>query len=99
MLWGGTLADPLIMLFDREGRCIEVPGQSAIPPGAEVRAYPLVERHGAVWIWMGDAAAADPALVPDVFWLDDPGWTPAPDFRCTPACAAHRPDHNRETPP
>ncbi len=60
--------------FDAGGRCVEVPGQSAIPPGAGVRAWPLVERHGWVWIWMGDAAAADPALVPGWHWMDAPGW-------------------------
>ena len=38
--------------FDTAGRCVAVPGQSTIPPGARVRAYPLVERHGWVWIWM-----------------------------------------------
>ncbi len=68
------------LLFDRDGRCIEVPGQNAIPPGAAVRAYPTVERWAAVWIWMGDPALADPGAVPDVFWLDDPGWTAAPGY-------------------
>jgi phenylpropionate dioxygenase-like ring-hydroxylating dioxygenase large terminal subunit len=24
------------------------------PPGARVRAYPLHERYGLLWIWMGD---------------------------------------------
>ena len=62
--------------FDTAGRCVAVPGQSAIPPGARVRAFPLVERHGWVWIWMGDAAAADPSLVPDWWWMDHPGWRP-----------------------
>ena len=23
---------------------------------------------------MGDLDAADPALIPDIFWRDDPGW-------------------------
>lgn len=68
------------LLFDMQGTCIEVPGQTTIPPGAAVRAYPVVERWGAVWIWMGDPSLADPASVPDVFWLDDPGWTPAPSY-------------------
>jgi phenylpropionate dioxygenase-like ring-hydroxylating dioxygenase large terminal subunit len=34
----------------------------------------VVERHRWIWIWMGDAAKADPALIPDTHWLDDPGW-------------------------
>ena len=62
--------------FDTEGRCVAVPGQTTIPPGAQVRAFPLVERHGWVWIWMGDAGAADPALIPDWWWMDHPHWRP-----------------------
>ena len=60
------------LLFDRDGVCIEVPSQSAIPPRARVRAYPAVERHGWVWAWMGEAEAADPALIPDFSKLVDP---------------------------
>ncbi len=62
------------------GVCVEVPGQSAIPPGARVPSYPVVERWRTIWIWMGDAGAADPALIPDVFWLDDPAWVPSPGY-------------------
>ena len=62
--------------FGRDGACVAVPGQSAIPPGAAVRAYPAVERHGWIWIWMGDAARADPALIPDWWRMDHPDWAP-----------------------
>lgn len=60
--------------FDSSGACASVPGQSLVPPGAAVRRYPVVERHNWLWIWMGDANAADPALIPNIFWRDDPGW-------------------------
>ncbi len=61
------------MVFNWEGRCTKIPGQSIIPPRACVRAYPVVERHGQLWIWMGEAEGADPDLVPapaedDDFW-------------------------------
>ena len=62
--------------FDTGGWCVAVPGQSSIPPGARVRSFPLVERHGWVWIWMGEADAADPASVPDWWWMDHPEWRP-----------------------
>jgi vanillate O-demethylase monooxygenase subunit len=62
------------LLFDRNGACVQVPGQSLVPPGSAVRAYPLVERWRAVWLWPGDPAKADPALVPNLFWLDHPQW-------------------------
>ena len=60
--------------FDRDGHCVEVPGQSTIPPGARVAYYPVVERHRMVWIWMGDPARADAATIPNLFWHDDPAW-------------------------
>ena len=64
--------------FDAEGRCIGVPGQSAVPPGAAVRSYPLVERWGWVWIWMGDPAAADETAIPDWWFMDHPDWKVVP---------------------
>ena len=63
------------MLFDETGRCVEIPGQDLIPPQAKVRAYPAVERHAWCWVWMGDPALADEALIPDVWPLDpESGW-------------------------
>ena len=47
--------------FDATGACVTVPGQSMVPPGAVIRSYPLVEKWGFLWIWMGDAAQADEA--------------------------------------
>ena len=62
------------LLFDRAGQCIEVPSQDGVPPNARVRTFPVIERHRWIWVWMGDAAQADPALIPDTHWLDDPQW-------------------------
>jgi vanillate O-demethylase monooxygenase subunit len=62
------------LVFDSAGKCISVPGQKHIPPGAEVKSYPVVERHDWVWIWPGDPALADPAAIPDCYWNDAPGW-------------------------
>lgn len=60
--------------FDRGGRCVRIPSQPAIPETARVRAYPVVERHNLVWIWMGDPALADPAAIVDFSWLASPEW-------------------------
>lgn len=68
------------LVFDPSGNCVSIPGQSRIPPGARVQSYPILEKWGAVWIWPGASDAADPALIPNVFWLDDPAWTPAPGY-------------------
>ena len=62
------------LLFDSKGICVEIPGQAAIPPQARVRAYPLHEKFNWVWIWMGDPAKADPALIPNWWWADHPEW-------------------------
>ena len=57
--------------FDSGGRCVLSPhGDGRIPGAAKVRSFPLVERHGFLWIWMGEAVA-DPALVPDYGPLDE----------------------------
>ena len=61
--------------FEPSGRCIEIPGQETIPERARVRRYPAVDRHSWVWVWMGDAALADPALIPAAVGLDDPEWS------------------------
>ena len=53
------------LAFDTSGACIAAPTQAA-PPKACVRAYPLAERYGLVWIWMGDPAAADPSAIVDI---------------------------------
>jgi phenylpropionate dioxygenase-like ring-hydroxylating dioxygenase large terminal subunit len=60
--------------FDCSGACVEVPGQSRVPPDAGVRSYPVEERYKWVWVWMGDPDRADPALIPDFHWRDDPDW-------------------------
>lgn len=60
--------------FDGTGACTHVPSQKTPPPDASVRSYPVVERHHFIWIWMGDPARADPDLIEDFHWLEDPGW-------------------------
>lgn len=56
--------------FDSSGQCAHNPhGDGAIPKAARVKAYPVIERHLAVWIWMGDPALADPDLIPDYAFL------------------------------
>jgi phenylpropionate dioxygenase-like ring-hydroxylating dioxygenase large terminal subunit len=60
--------------FDTGGRCIEIPGQDTISSNAVVAAFPVVEDGCWLWIWMGDPAKADPALIPKTVALDDPAW-------------------------
>lgn len=68
------------LTFDGTGTCTRVPGAEKIPHVARVRAYPVAERYGFVWIWMGDARAADPADIYKVHFWGDPAWgANAPD--------------------
>jgi vanillate O-demethylase monooxygenase subunit len=60
--------------FDTTGACVAIPGQDRVPPSVGVRAYPAVERHRYVWIWMGEKDKADPKLIPDFYYNDDPNW-------------------------
>lgn len=56
--------------FNGSGVCVRNPHIQADPSRLGVRSYPVVERHGAVWVWTGDPAQADAALVPDYGWFD-----------------------------
>ena len=60
--------------FGADGRCTRIPGQPRIPPTACVRAFPVHERHGIVWVWMGDADKADTSTVFDLPQISDPAW-------------------------
>lgn len=56
--------------YGGDGRCIHNPhGDGAIPKAARVKAYPVIERHLAIWIWMGKPESADPAAIPDLSFL------------------------------
>ncbi len=63
------------LTFDRSGQCVRIPSQGTPGRHVRVRSYPVVERHRLVWVWIGDPALADPAVVPDLHWHDDPEWT------------------------
>jgi len=68
--------------FGPDGACTLVPSQRSIPPQMRTRAYPLVERAGFVWLWPGDPAKADAALLPDhrEIGLEREGWSVTPYF-------------------
>jgi phenylpropionate dioxygenase-like ring-hydroxylating dioxygenase large terminal subunit len=62
--------------YDGQGRCVAIPSQDYVPPAYGVRHYPLLERGGVVWIWMGEPNAADAAQLPDLheLGLTDPNF-------------------------
>lgn len=71
--------------YDCSGRCVKVPGQDTIPAGAAVRSFPVADKWRFVWVWPGDPALADEALIPDLHWNDAPGWV-APGDTLTIGC-------------
>lgn len=57
--------------FDRSGACVHNPHTNGrIPPAAKVKRFSAVERHGMVWVWLGNKPA-DPALISDYSVLDE----------------------------
>lgn len=55
--------------FNGEGTCVRIPSLgpcAAMPDRFAVQTYPTQIRYGYVWLWWGDTAAADPALLPDI---------------------------------
>jgi phenylpropionate dioxygenase-like ring-hydroxylating dioxygenase large terminal subunit len=60
--------------FDQTGACIRVPSQKVPPQRARVRSFPLIERHGFVWIWMGWQTPVFGAI-PDFSEITAAGWT------------------------
>lgn len=62
------------MTFDADGRCVRIPGQPTIPPSARVRSYPVEEKFGLVWVWMGDPALASRERLFDLPEYGAAGW-------------------------
>lgn len=63
------------LCFDASGACVRVPSQKAIPPGARVRSYPVIERYGFVFLWPGEPGLAG-TTPPYAF-----GWEDSDAFR------------------
>jgi phenylpropionate dioxygenase-like ring-hydroxylating dioxygenase large terminal subunit len=67
--------------FDRNGVCVEIPGQQRIPADARVKTYPAVQRTRLIWVWMGDRLKADEALIPDTYSVQHPAWATKPGYK------------------
>lgn len=61
------------LTFGGDGGCIRNP-HGPVTAAMAVKAFPVLERHQAVWIWMGEPDEADPAKIPDLSFIDE---TPA----------------------
>jgi vanillate O-demethylase monooxygenase subunit len=56
-----------------DGKTVAMPGQR-VRGFPAVRSFPVVERHGFVWVWPGDVERADPAAIQPLHWAGHPEW-------------------------
>ncbi|MBW3569869.1 MAG: Rieske 2Fe-2S domain-containing protein [Gemmatimonadetes bacterium] len=54
--------------WDGEGACAGIPGEARAPAAARQPGYPVAERLGGIWVWMGGGA---PGPVPGLETFDD----------------------------
>lgn len=52
------------LLFDAEGRCVEIPGQAQVPAKARIGTYPVREQDGLVWLWFARQPGGSPSTEP-----------------------------------
>lgn len=55
------------LLFNANGKCLEIPGQEKIPTRACVRAYTLREKDQILWIWFGTTQDSLPDRDPPAY--------------------------------
>ncbi|HET6827777.1 MAG TPA: aromatic ring-hydroxylating dioxygenase subunit alpha, partial [Ramlibacter sp.] len=56
-----------------DGKTVSMPGQR-VQGFPKVKAYPVVEKYGFIWVWPGDAALADVSKIHHLEWADSPDW-------------------------
>jgi phenylpropionate dioxygenase-like ring-hydroxylating dioxygenase large terminal subunit len=60
--------------FGTDGSCIGgLRDEHHVPTGTAVPAYPVRERDGIVWIWMGDKDRVDETKIPDFSFMTEAG--------------------------
>ncbi|MBR0724993.1 aromatic ring-hydroxylating dioxygenase subunit alpha [Bradyrhizobium manausense] len=61
------------LCFDQTGACTLNPhGDGQIPRAAKVKSYKIAEKHGVVWLWLGEASKADESTIADFSVLTNP---------------------------
>jgi vanillate O-demethylase monooxygenase subunit len=56
-----------------DGKTVSMPGQR-VGGFPAIRAFPVVERYGFVWVWPGESSLANAALIPHMEWYNNPEW-------------------------
>ncbi len=62
--------------FDGDGKCVDIPSNRSdvIPKRAAVDAYPVQEKYGLVWAFLGDLPEAERPPIPHIPEADNPEW-------------------------
>ena len=63
--------------YAEDGACVAIPANppgTPVPRKARVDSYPVEERHGWVWVFLGDLPEAERPPIPSFPALDRPGW-------------------------
>ena len=63
--------------FSADGKCVKIPSEGddfEIPASARVESYPVEERYGMIWVFMGDLPESERLPVPPFPEFDDPKW-------------------------
>jgi phenylpropionate dioxygenase-like ring-hydroxylating dioxygenase large terminal subunit len=63
--------------YEANGTCIQIPANSTetpIPKRARVESYPVQEKHGFVWLFLGELPEGDRPPIPSYPQFDDPGF-------------------------
>ena len=56
-----------------DGKVVSMPGQR-VKSFPAIRAFPVIEKYGFVWVWPGDPAQASADKLPDLPWAESPEW-------------------------
>lgn len=63
------------LAFAPDGLCMRKPSDPGNSTAVRVKAVPVCERQGIVWVWPGNPDLANPERIPDLPWLSAPDWT------------------------
>jgi len=70
------------LVFNGKGTCVEEPGVKGVSRGTDIQSYPIAEKDGFIWIWMGDPALASTDTIPDCSYQSQPNvWNWEPRYR------------------
>ena len=62
------------LTFNCEGNCIRIPSQKKIQKTLKVLNFPILEKHGIVWVWMGEKSLAKSCEIFDMPQFTESGW-------------------------